>query len=56
MLDVKELEKRWLKYKIKKTLPYLLFGFSVAVVLAVLLNIDTFSRNKEITSFFLLLY
>lgn len=55
MLDVKKLERRWLKYKIKKFTPYLLVVFSIFIVTLVALfwldhqsqNIQTPSSKKE---------
>ena len=37
MLNLHELEQRWLRYKIKSYLPYVVFGVSIAIIFSALL-------------------
>ncbi|NPA66617.1 MAG: hypothetical protein GXO11_07010 [Epsilonproteobacteria bacterium] len=46
MVDVKELEKRWFKYKLKQYLPYSLLALSSIVIVIILFSID--SEKKEL--------
>lgn len=45
MLDVRELERKWLRYKIKRYLPYAVLSVSLLLIVFVLANID-FSRQN----------
>lgn len=47
MLDVRELERQWLRYKIKKYLPYAVLSISLLLITAVLAKID-FSKKSEV--------
>ena len=47
MLDVRELERQWLRYKIKRYLPYGVLSISLLLIAVVLANID-FSKKSEL--------
>lgn len=47
MLDVKKLERRWLKYKLKKLLPWLLFGTLSVIISGVFLWTSFQSTDNE---------
>ncbi len=50
MLDVRKLERRWLKYKIKKTIPYFLSFFGVVVIIAaIFIWFNHQSENNQIS-------
>ncbi|MBD3809222.1 MAG: hypothetical protein IE884_01670, partial [Sulfuricurvum sp.] len=50
MLDVQKLERRWLKYKIKKIAPYFLSFFGVALLSTVIFTwFDHQSQNNQMT-------
>lgn len=46
MLDVRELERQWLQYKIKKYLPFAVLSLSLFVIIVILLNIN-FQKHEE---------
>lgn len=48
MIDIRELERRWLRYKIKHYLPYVILLFSV-ILIALILSSITLSSSKEET-------
>ncbi len=48
MLDVRELERQWLRYKIKRYLPYAVLSISLLLIAIVVANID-FSKKSEIS-------
>ena len=45
MLDVRELERKWLRYKIKRYLPYAVLSVSLLLIVFVLANIDFSKQN-----------
>jgi len=50
MLNIPELEQRWLRYKIKSTLPYVIISLSLVVIsttLYILLSDDSASKTEE---------
>lgn len=48
MLDVKKLERRWLKYKLKKTAPYVLSFFAIVIlIISTLLWFNSQSENNH---------
>ncbi len=47
MIDVRELERRWLRYKIKKYLPFLILFISVLCIFVIAVKIDFSHKNKE---------
>lgn len=49
MLDIRNLERRWLKYKIKSYVPYII-GVSVIVVLLAMLPYIWFDSEKPVSS------
>lgn len=46
MIDVRELERRWIRYKIRRYLPYVVLAVSVLVIFIMIINID-FSKKEE---------
>ena len=48
MLDVRELERKWLRYKIKRYLPYAVLSISLLLIAVVLVNID-FSKQDAVS-------
>ncbi len=46
MIDVRELERRWLRYKIKKYLPFIVLSVSLVLIGIVLLKINFQSHKK----------
>jgi tetratricopeptide (TPR) repeat protein len=49
MLNIRDLEKRWLRYKIRSYIPYIIIGFSI-IVIAIIMYIftaTTISSQKE---------
>ncbi|MBD3798582.1 CDC27 family protein [Sulfuricurvum sp.] len=51
MLDVQKLERRWLKYKLKKTAPYILTFFAIAImIITTLLWFNSQSPNNQPTA------
>ena len=49
MIDVRELERRWLRYKIKKYLPYGALLVSILVILFVTLRISSLDKRESQT-------
>ena len=45
MIDVRDLERRWVRYKIKKTLPFALLGVALLFIAVLLVQID-FSKEE----------
>ena len=48
MLDVRELERKWLRYKIRRYLPYGVLSLSLLLIVIVLANID-FSKESPLS-------
>jgi hypothetical protein len=47
MLNIPDLEKRWLNYKIKSLLPYGIIIFSMLIITIILLNFIGLQQNKQ---------
>ncbi len=47
MIDVRELERRWIRYKIKRYLPFAILFISLALIIIILFNIDFQKSNSH---------